>query len=243
MASLGFGETIEQQAVVQIHAWRQAHASAVATMPRALRDLIEPLWYVGTSPMQPTTVEARPVYAAATERVSGTSTVPIKTYKHHLYVIPSGMPNSGEFPVDTSRSSWEAEVLAQELTSRTLVGWYRNPSSGRHALAIPYDFGDKTLLMHPDFLLWHDDGDGQYVLDIVDPHRHDLADTAPKWQALANYAREHSTHVRRVQAIIRNASGVMRALDLTADGVAERIGAATNKELVEALFASEGVNY
>ena len=41
---------------------------------------------------------------------------------------------------------------------------------------MPYEFGEKTLLMHPDFLFWHDDGDGEYVMDIVDPHRHDLAD-------------------------------------------------------------------
>jgi type III restriction enzyme len=35
----------------------------------------------------------------------------------------------------------------------------------------------------------------------------------------------------------------MRALDLTKDGVDERIAVATNKNLIEALFAAEGMAY
>ena len=50
--------------------WRDAHASAVARKPRTVRDLIEPLWYLGSSPMHPTTVEARQTYPAATEKAS-----------------------------------------------------------------------------------------------------------------------------------------------------------------------------
>lgn len=241
MATLGFKDVIEKQAAEQIKTWRDAHASAVATMPRAVRDLIEPLWYLGDSPMHPTTVEARLAYAAATERVSGAGTTANATYAKHLYVIPEGRPNAGGFPVDTSRSSWEEEVLRRELADDALVGWYRNPASGRYALAIPYEYGEKTLLMHPDFLFWHDDG--EFVMDIVDPHRHDLNDTAPKWAALARYAADHSDRVRRVIAVIADASGDFRALDLTQDGIAESVEAATNRDLMEALFTSSGMAY
>lgn len=243
LAGLGFKDIIERQAAEQIKTWRDAHASAVSRMPRATRDLIEPLWYLGTSPMHPTTVEARQTYAAASERISGDTTVPITTYSKHLYVIPAGTKGAGEFPVDTSRSAWEAEVLALEVAAETLVGWYRNPSSGRYALAIPYEFGQKTQLMHPDFLFWHDDGAGEHVLDIIDPHRHDLADAAPKWAALARYAADHADRVRRVLAVIRDAHGDLRALDLTTSGIEERVAAAVNKDLMEALFASEGMAY
>lgn len=242
LGALGFRDVIEQQAVQQIKNWRDAHASAVARMPRPVRDLVEPLWYLGTEPMHPTTVEARQTYPAATEKVADGQAHSILTWPHHLYAIPPGRRNAGRFPVDTSRSSWERDVLERELDHRTLLGWYRNPASGRHALAVPYEFGDKTLLMHPDFLFFHRDGD-QVVMDIIDPHRHDLADAAPKWSALAKYSNEHANRVRRVLAVIRTSAGELRALDLTAQGVAERLRAASNRDLLEVLFTTSGVAY
>lgn len=242
MAELGFKEIIESQATTLISSWREEHRSGVSRRQRHVRDLIEPLWHVGGMPMLPTTVELREVYTAATEKVRGNTTVPIDTYPAHLHVIPGGLPNARRFPVDTSGSSWEAEVLAAELEHTTLVGWYRNPSSGRHALAVPYLFGDKFQLMHPDFLFWHDDGDGQYVMDIVDPHRFDIADTAAKWSALAGYAQDHSDRVRRCLAIIK-VGGSLRALDLKMEGIGARLSAATNGNLIEALFVAEGMAY
>jgi type III restriction enzyme len=242
LAALGFVEVIETQAAELIKTWRDAHRSAVTRLPRPVRDLIEPLWHLEGAAMQPTTVEARQAYPAATLKAGQDDTVEVPTYPHHLYVIPKRHKNSGRFPVDTTRSTWEAEVLARELDSDTLVGWYRNPSSGRHALAVPYEFGDKTQLMHPDFLFFHRDGD-ELVLDIVDPHRHDLADTAPKWAALATYANDHPDQLRRVLAVIRDGSGALRALDLTTAGVGPRIAQATNRELLEGLFSSAGMHY
>lgn len=242
LAALGFAEVIETQAAELIKTWRNAHSSAVARQPRPIRDLVEPLWHLDGTAMQPTTVEARQTYPVATEAAGRDGTDEIPTYDHHMYVIPERHKNSGRFPVDTTRSTWEAEVLARELDSDTLAGWYRNPSSGRHALAVPYEFGDKTQLMHPDFLFFHRDGD-DLVLDIVDPHRHDLADTAPKWAALSRYATNHSDHVRRVLAVIRDSTGNLRALDLTAPGITEQVASATNKELFETLFTVRGMVY
>jgi type III restriction enzyme len=243
MAALGFREVIEHQATAQIKAWRNEHRSSVSRTPRAVREQIEPLWHVGPAAMLPTTVEARVTYPAATRKAVRNETTSIKTYAKHLYAIPAGKPDAGRFPVDTSRSSWEGDVLGRELdTTETLVGWYRNPNSGRHALAIPYEFGEKTLLMHPDFLFFHQDG-AEVVMDIIDPHRHDLADSGPKWAALANYARDHSDRVRRCLAVVRNTAGNLRALDLTAGGIADKVTAATNRELMEALFASDGMAY
>lgn len=242
MATLGFKDIIERQAIEQIRTWRNQHQSAVARKPRPTRDMIEPLWYLGDSPMQPTTVEARQTWAVATVKAHGDTTTPITTYPHHLYALPPGKPNAGTFPVDTSRSAWEAAVLQRELDADTLLGWYRNPSSGKYALAIPYEFGEKTLLMHPDFLFLHTD-EGHTKVDIIDPHRHDLADSAPKWAALAQYATDHPEHVRRVLAVIRNNAGTLRALDLTTPGIGQHIATATNKELMEALFATHGMDY
>lgn len=242
MADLGFRSVIEEQAAALIADWRQQHAAKVSAKPRHVRDQIEPMWHLGGTPMLPTTVEVRDAYPAATERVRGTTVESIDTYPFHVYVIPAGKPDAGKFPVDTSRSSWEQEVLGSELGSQTLVGWYRNPSSGQHALAVPYEFGDKHQLMHPDFLFWHDDGAGEYVMDIVDPHRFDLADTSAKWSALSRYAQDHTDRVRRCLAIAK-IGGSLRALDLTVAGIDERIAGATNQNLIEAIFVAEGMSY
>ncbi len=132
--------------------------------------------------------------------------------------------------------AWEAQVLDVERAAETLVSWYRNPWSGRHALAVPYVFGNKHQLMHPDFLFWHDAGDGEYVMDIVDPHRFDLADTSAKWSALSRYAQDHPNRVRRYLAIAKVGDS-LRALDLTTTGIDERIAEATNQNLIERRFS------
>ena len=95
--------------------------------------------------------------------------------------------------------------------------------------------------LHPDFQFFHQDGG--IVIDIVDPHRHDLVDAAPKRAALANYASDHPEHLRRVLAVIRHSSGGLRALDLRREGIAAKVAAATNKDLMETLFATEGTAY
>ena len=77
----------------------------------------------------------------------------------------------------------------------------------------------------------------------VDGDEHDLADAAPKWSALARYAQDHPDRVRRVLAVARTSSGELRALDLTADAIADKVALATNKDLLEALFASDGYAY
>ncbi|MGH8995578.1 MAG: DEAD/DEAH box helicase, partial [Acidimicrobiales bacterium] len=112
MAALGFKEVIERQAVEQIKKWREFHRSAVSRMPRPVRDLIEPLWYLGNVAINPTTVEARATYPVPTQKVAGGEAQPIPTYPKHLYAIPAGRPNARRFPVDTSRSTLEADVLA-----------------------------------------------------------------------------------------------------------------------------------
>ena len=56
LASLGFKAVIETHAASLIGTWRDAHQAAVAAKPRSVRELIEPLWYLGSSPMHPTTV-------------------------------------------------------------------------------------------------------------------------------------------------------------------------------------------
>ena len=96
--------------------------------------------------------------------------------------------------------------------------------------------------MHPDFLFFHQDGDG-VVMDIVDPHRHDLRRRGAEVGGAGRYAQDHADRVRRVLAVIRTTGGELRALDLTAPGIEDAVAVATGKDHLEALFASAGVAY
>jgi type III restriction enzyme len=241
MAALGFKEVIERQAAVQIKSWRTAHAGTVSRKPRLVRDVIEPVWFLGSADMIPTTIAAPNTVSAATEKIDGDTTKPIETYPKHLYAIPAGQRDAGRFPAATT--GWEKEVLDIELSSDSLVAWYRNPSSGKNSLAIPYAYGGVQRLLHPDFLFFHDDGDGNVAIDIVDPHRHNEADTAPKWAVLAKYAADHTANLRRVVAVIRDSKGILRSLDLTLHGMGENVMAATDGAKIEALFAEHGTKY
>lgn len=242
LAALGFKDVIEKAAVEQIDSWRQAHAGAVAWMPRTVRDLIEPLWYTGPAAMLPTTVIVRETYPAATEKAGGGDSVPIDTCPDHLYVIGEGKPNAGRFSADTSKSSWEQMVLTIELEmSGNLLGWYRNPSAGRYALAIPYEFGDKSLLMHPDFLFFHQDGE-EIVLDIIDPTVTTPTTPPPSgqpWRSTPPTTPKDYGECSPSSATHRQPARTRPRKD----GIAQKVAAATNKDLMEALFTSEGTSY
>jgi len=87
------------------------------------------------------------------------------------------------------------------------------------------------------------DGD-RAVYDVVDPHRHDLDITSPKWAAHAWYADEHSGRVRNVLAVVKNPSSKIRALNpTTSSGIAEKFEAANNKDLRLPLFEPEDMAY
>ncbi|MEU9505749.1 DEAD/DEAH box helicase family protein [Micromonospora sp. NPDC048170] len=95
--------------------------------------------------------------------------------------------------------SWEEHVLRTELEAGA-VAWYRNPSTGRHSLQIPYttSFGIKGLA--PDFI-FVDRVTGRLVASIVDPHGTHLADAVDKLKGLATYAAKHADAYHRIQSI------------------------------------------
>ena len=130
MAALGFKDVVERQAAEQIKTWRDASASAVARMPCTIRALVEPLWYLGSSPMHPTTVEARATYPLPPKRSSGTkstrslSTPNICTSSHQAGRRPDGslpipaappgraMSSSGNLPPQRSSAGTENQARA-----------------------------------------------------------------------------------------------------------------------------------
>jgi type III restriction enzyme len=95
--------------------------------------------------------------------------------------------------------------------------------------------------MYPDFLFFHQ-VDGEVVVDVVDPHGHQGSDTGPKWAALSRWGQANHEKVRRVVAVVKVADE-LKALDLTADGIAERLDTCATKADIEILFSTAGGVY
>ena len=59
-----------------------------------------------------------------------------KLPRYPKHVLADG---DGQWPLDPKFTSWEKDVLAQELDRSSVVAWYRNPSAaGKHSIRVPY---------------------------------------------------------------------------------------------------------
>ena len=209
-----------------IDTWRNNHNSAINNLPDAKRAAFYTIWQQAKAPQQVTMI--MPTQITAPDR--GTR------LKRHLYL-------NGRNSFPAAYTGWEAEVLQLELApGGSLVAWYRNPTGGTGALAVPYELSGTARTLYPDFLFFHE-VDGDIVMDVVDPHRPDQADTGPKWTGLARYAVTHGHHFRRVLAVIKNKDDVLVSLDLKNPEVAKRVEKATNETDIRKLFEDFGGPY
>ncbi len=94
---------------------------------------------------------------------------------------------------------WEEHVLRVELDAGALA-WYRNPTTGRHSLQIPYVTSGGIRGVAVDFVFVHQVA-GELRASLIDPHGTHLADAVDKLKGLAEYAGKHSTDYHRIQSI------------------------------------------
>ncbi|MGQ7788328.1 DEAD/DEAH box helicase [Nesterenkonia sp. K-15-9-6] len=162
-------------------------------------------------------------------------------WRRHLLVC-----DDGTYPLDVSKNTWERRVLETEVERETTIAWYRNPTGGRHALAIPYGEPGEQSMLYPDFLVFAE-REGALAVSILDPHRPDLGDTLPKWIALAQYAHDNGDLLDRVWAVIDDGADNLLFLDLrTTIAVnalrdAETAGGGENR--IREAFAKAGGRY
>ena len=193
-------------------------------IPDAKRAQFYNIWQQSKSPEQVALILPSQITAAASD----------ETEKKHLYA------SRGVYPL--KMTGWEAEILKVEIKKKTLAGWYRNPTGGSAAVAVPYMQSDVARTMYPDFLFFHEI-DGETAVDIVDPHSPSQADTGPKWAGLAEYARKHGELFRRIVAVIKNVEGVLVSVDLKNPSVAEAMQEATTETDIRKAFEAFGGNY
>jgi type III restriction enzyme len=217
---------LEAAAKTLVDTWRTQHNSAISQLPDAKRALFYNIWQQSKAPEQVTMIMPSQI------------TAPDKDTRHLRHVYANG---KNLFPA--AFTGWEADVLDAELAKTdSIIAWYRNPTGGTAALAVPYEQSGTARTMYPDFLFFHE-VDGEFVIDLIDPHRPDAADTGPKWSGLARYAATHASAFRRVAAVIKNEDDTLVSLDLKNPDVAAKLTKATNETDIRKIFADFGGDY
>lgn len=141
---------LEGSAATLVDNWRTQHNGAISKLPDAKRALFYNIWQQAKAPQQVTLIMPSQV------------TAPDKDTRHVKHIYSDA---AGEYPA--TFTGWEDDVLKSELARGDgLVGWYRNPTGGLAALAVPYEQGNQARTLYPDFLFFHDDK-GTLVVDLV----------------------------------------------------------------------------
>lgn len=202
--------------------WRTQHNSAISNLHDARRAQFYALWQQSKAPQQVNILFPSSITVADVET----------KYSKHIFVGSNGM-----FPAKLT--GWESDVLGQELSKPSLLGWYRNPTGGTAAIAVPYSESGQARTMYPDFLFIHETDEG-IVADIIDPHRPDSADTAPKWRGLCAFAATHSQSFRKVLAVVKDADDRLLSLDLRNSDVAHALESASTEADIHSIFRQYG---
>ena len=159
-------------------------------------------------------------------------------YTNHLYI-------NGQGEAWIKLNSWEEGVIKEESEREDFVCWVRNLPRKPWALTIPYEVGGQVKAMYPDFIIVRNDGQGGYIVDVLEPHDPSRVDNLPKAKGFANYAAKNQC-IGRVQMIreVSDATGKRyKRLDLSASAVQPAVlRAATNDELNH-IFDEMGFDY
>lgn len=216
-------EAINGAAKQLVDLWRNTYNSEISALPGSKRAAFYAIWQQARSPEQVRLILPSQI------------TAPVRDdhYERHVY------SSNGKFPIKLT--SWERGVLEAEISRDSLLAWYRNPSSGSAALAVPYSQSGSMQTMYPDFIFFHQKGPrGGVAVDIIDPHRPNEADCGPKWLGLSKYATEHGSSFRRVLAVIQDHAGDLLGLDLKNPQVQAALSKASTEPDIRSIFAQFG---
>lgn len=137
---------------------------------------------------------------------------------------------------------WEPITLNEERKHPDYICWLRNQDRKPWALCIPYEYGNETHRMYPDFLIVRKDGNGGYEYSLLEPHRDDKKDNLAKAKGLAKYV-EECPNVSRVQMLrkVHDASGDrMLRLDFCKMAVRNKVLSCVTDADFDIVFNSEG---
>lgn len=163
-----------------------------------------------------------------------------KEYRDHLFV--SDTTGTAVLKLNT----WEIGTLEEEQRQKDYVCFIRNPPRGAWALCIPYEMDGEMKPTYPDFIIVRRDTvsqKGEYIIDILEPHRPDLDDNLGKAKGFAEYARQNPG-LGRIQLIrqMKQASGTckFKRLDMSKSAVRDKVSHAQTSEELDHIFDTDG---
>lgn len=171
---------------------------------------------------------------AAAETVLVPDNIEVRAEKplwdNHLYV-------NGKGKFGWNANTWEKPILEAEMTRKGFAGFLRNMPRKNWALCIPFGAeNDKSL--YPDMLVFRR-VHGQVVVDILEPHGDQFADSLSKAQGLARYAKEHGVQFGRIE-MIRLVKGRPERLDMQDEKTRSKVLKATSPEQLADLYEDHG---
>lgn len=228
---------VEDAARSMLGTWKQEHLAALARIGGNAQEEFLSVFTESSRSEEIAIVEPQPTSVAW-------STV---TWEKHLLAADVGQQTpAGLYPFDP-KNSWELRVLNAEVKRSDTIGWYRNPTGGRSAVAVPYGNIGAQRVLYPDFLIFTRGADGSIQTAIVDPHRPDLGDTIEKWSALGEFAAAHPERIVRAWAVISGNGDELLFLDLASNAgrvALQQAGASGGGEqAIRAAFSSTGGRY
>jgi type III restriction enzyme len=186
--------------------------------------------------------EYRRIYYRMQKEPAAESLVPSMDYpgrktgtrlEKHLYA-----DDTGSFYENFEKTSWEPDVLAEELPKPEVVGWLRNLPRKDWSLCISYIEGETIKPVYPDFIIFRK-VKGKIVVDILDPHSSSYSDAIPKAKGLAKYAEQHGAQFGRIE-LIHKVNGSLKRLELKDETTRSKILKATERPHLDRLFEELG---
>jgi type III restriction enzyme len=150
------------------------------------------------------------------------------TWKRHIYA-----DSSGEYPATLNK--WETAVISYEFARDKSALWLRNIPRKPWAVTVPYEVSGKPAAFFPDFIFLRN-RNGEWMVDILDPHHIDLADAPAKAVGLAKYAAKHHSIFNRIELIIVRGEDDIRRINLADEYQREKVLAVKTKEHLSLLF-------
>ena len=222
-------EKVESDAAGRVRQWLDTYGNAIGQLSEDKKAKYAEVRAMARAPELVT-----PGLPTGPITMSGDTAIPI--HDKHLYSDSAGKYRA-------RLGTWEQHALNVEAARTGFVAWYRNPTGGQRSLRVPYDAGNGYGKLYPDFIVLHDDGNGEVRPSITDPHGHHLADASDKLRGLADYAATHGAEYARIIAVIKNTAGDFRQLDLKDDTVRTALKNIHNQDDIESVFAQHGAAY
>lgn len=151
----------------------------------------------------------------------------------HLFVDADGA-----FHEEGKYTSLESTVLDHYLADPSVKFWLRNYDRKDWAIRIPWHKAVETRAMYPDFAVFRD-VNGKTAVDLLDPHTTSQDDAIGKALGLCEFAKAHGTSFGRIH-LIDEIDGVVRALDLKAAKVQDKLFTYNTNDQLQQLYRDEG---